>query len=81
MSSPINSHFPAGAWRVLIESGITYADRALLLIGPGMAFEVIVEGVVVAIEILHLIVLFEAANDRPYLNHQRIWRPAGWGEP
>ena len=44
------------SWSDLIDSHMAYADRALNLIGPGMAFEVIVEGAVTAIEILRLIV-------------------------
>src|SRR5271163_3094637 len=52
-----------GARSVLIESHIAYTDGALLLIGPGMTLEIVIEGVVTAIEILHLIVFFEAAND------------------
>src|SRR5580658_781640 len=51
---------------LLIESHIAYTDRALLLIGPGMTLEIVVEGVVTAIEILHLIVFFEAANDNAH---------------
>src|ERR1700675_1597142 len=45
---------------------MTYTDRVFLLIGPGMALQVIVEGVVTAIEILHLIMFFEAANDNAH---------------
>ena len=55
-----------GSRSVLIESHIAYTDRALLLIGPGMTPEIIVEGVVTAIEILHLIMFFEAANDNAH---------------
>jgi hypothetical protein len=67
-----------GSWSVLIESHIAYTDRALLLIGPGMTLEIVVEGVVTTIEILHLIVLFEAANDNghsaPHSANQSIRR-------
>src|SRR6202034_1640520 len=52
-----------GSRSVLIESHIAYTDRALLLIGAGMTLEIVVEGVVTAIEILHLILFFVATND------------------
>ena len=67
-----------GSWSVLIESHIAYTDRALLLIGPGMTLEIIVEGVVTAIEILHLIVFFEAANDNGHSVQHGPNQCVGW---
>ncbi len=75
MTSPVAQHCSRG---VLIESHVAYTDRALLLISPGMTLEVIVESVVAAIEILHAIVFFEAANDNghsvPHSPNQGIRR-------
>jgi hypothetical protein len=52
--------------------------RARVLIGPGVTLEIVVEGVATTIEILHLIVFFEAANDDghsvPHSPNQNI----GW---
>ena len=53
-------------------------ERALLLIGPGMTLEIIVEGVVTAVEILHLIMFFEAANDDGHSVPHRPNQGIGW---
>ena len=53
-------------WCALINSHIADADQALLLIGPGVALQVVIERLVPAFEALHAVVLFEAPNDNSH---------------
>src|SRR5438309_1271119 len=48
---------------LLLDSNIAYSNGTFLLIRPGMTFQIVVQSVVIAVEVLHRIVLIEAAND------------------
>ena len=67
----------------LVDGDVGHANRALLLIAPCVALQVVVEGFVAAIEVPDLVAFFEAANNNghsvPQSPHQRLRRRIRFG--
>ena len=55
---------------------VGYANRTLLLVVPRMAFQIVVQRLVPAIEAIHVVIMFQAANDGGHFS--AAWRESAY---